>query len=273
MPLTFTDPRRSAVSCSKERKCVSGKSLFGQSESAIGGSCFTHQPTSVGSRSGSPAPRGRRGACAVGVSASWGRFRPFPPAPPPPMGWPGSPCRGMGRPGGARAAAAQDGGTAAGPGNGGAGRGWRECGGRWGRLGPRTSQPSPCRPYTPRTWAPARRRRAATGARARTSGANGGRRGGPLGPAQRGRYLLRDHQADPRPGAQVLPLPPVLPGGPGAGLGQGAPRPRARPRASGPILGWCSHPWDTFPSSGSCKPGLQSTFSPRVSELAPATSE
>lgn len=187
------------------------------------------------------------------------------PAPPPPMGWPGSPCRGMGRPGGARAAAAQDGGTAAGPGNGGAGRGWRECGGRWGRLGPRTPQSSPCGPCTPRTRPPVRRRRAATGARARTSGADGGRRGSPLGPAQRGRYLLRDHQTDPRPGAQVLPLPPVLPGGPGAGLGQGAPRPRARPRVLGPILGWCSDLWDTFPSSGSCKPGLQSSFCPRVS--------
>lgn len=184
-------------------------------------------------------PQRRAQRLRIGVPAGWGRSRPSPPAPPPPMGRPGSPCRGMGRPGGGRAAAAQDGGAAAGPGDGGAGRGLRECGGRRGQLGPRTPQPSPGRPHAPRTRPSERRRRADVGAGARTSGAGRGRRGGPLGSAQRGRHLLRDHQADPRPGAQVLPLPPMLPGGPGAGLGQGAPRPRARPRAVGtPPLGW-----------------------------------
>lgn len=155
------------------------------------------------------------------------------------MGRPGSPCREMGRPGGARAAAAaaaQDGGAAAGPGDGWAGRGWRERAGRRGRPGPRAPQPSPRWPHAPRARPPARRRSAAAGARSRTARAGRGRRRSPLGPTERGRHLLRDHQTDPRPGAQVFPLPPLLPGGPGAGLGQGAPRPRARPRLSDPLV-------------------------------------
>lgn len=158
------------------------------------------------------------------------------------MGRPGSPCREMGRPGGARAvaaAAAQDGGAATGPGGGRAGRGWWEWAGRRGRPGPRTSQPSPRWPrwpHVPRPQPPARRRRAAARAGSRTARSGRGRRRGPLGPAERGRHLLRDHPTDPGPGAQVFPLPPLLPGGPGAGLGQGAPRPRARPRPSDPLV-------------------------------------
>lgn len=160
------------------------------------------------------------------------------PAPPPPMGRPGSPCREMGRPGGARAAAAavaQDGGAAAGPGDGRAGRGWRERAGRQCRLWPRTPQPSPRRPHAPRAR-PTTCRRAASRAGSWTARAGRGRWRGPLGPAERGRHLLRDHQTDPRPGAQVFSLPPLLPGGPGAGLGQGAPRPRARPRPLDPHI-------------------------------------
>ena len=60
-------------------------------------------------------------------------------------------------------------------------------------------------------------RRAAAGAGSRAAGADRGRWRGPLGPAERGRHLLRDHQADPRPEAQVFSLPPLLPGGSGAG--------------------------------------------------------
>ncbi|PNJ87726.1 KCTD2 isoform 6 [Pongo abelii] len=59
------------------------------------------------------------------------------------------------------------------------------------------------------------------GAGSRTTRADRGRRRGPLGQTERGRHLLRDHQTDLRPGAQVIPLPPLLPGGPGAGLRQG----------------------------------------------------
>ena len=156
------------------------------------------------------------------------------------MGRPGSPCQEMGRPGGARAAAAaaaaQDGGAATGPGDGGAGRGWWEWAGRRGWPGSWAPQPSPCWPHAPRARPPAHRRRAAAGAGSRTSRAGRGRWRRPLGPAERGRHLLRDHQADPRPGAQVFSLPPLLPGGPGAGLGQGVPRPRARPRPSDPLV-------------------------------------
>ncbi|TKC42177.1 hypothetical protein EI555_014120, partial [Monodon monoceros] len=65
--------------------------------------------------------------------------------------------------------------------------------------------PSPRWPDAPRARPPAHRRRAAAGAGSRTARAGRGRWSRPLGPAERGRHLLRDHQVDPRPGAQEDP--------------------------------------------------------------------
>ncbi|XP_027281514.1 BTB/POZ domain-containing protein KCTD2 isoform X2 [Cricetulus griseus] len=136
---------------------------------------------------GSPASGGGRGACAVGGLLVGGAPVPLPlphPADGParlslprngPARWraSGRGERASGR-AAAAAAVAQDGGAAAGPAVAALGGAAAERGGRRGQLGPRTPQPSPRRPHAPRTRPPARRRGAAPGAGARTSGAGGG---------------------------------------------------------------------------------------------------